>query len=211
MRIDPTTNELREYDVGHSVTSVDVRDGLIAAGVRHSIEDVTGDLAGRVVSGSGGRGRALFDSGRRRRSRVHVPDVGRAAGDVPLRDLREAPQLPRRRGRARAEARARGRRGLPGGLGRGPHVHVPDPKGLPLLAPVERGGHGRVVPARASSAVELTEALRRRASPSLDDIVGAQAYYAGKAPHISGVSARDDELVIRFREPAPDLPWLAAA
>ena len=32
VRIDPTTDETREYDVGHSVTSVDVRNGLIAAG-----------------------------------------------------------------------------------------------------------------------------------------------------------------------------------
>ena len=29
-----------QYDLGHSVTSVDVRDGLLAAGVRHSVEDI---------------------------------------------------------------------------------------------------------------------------------------------------------------------------
>ena len=57
VRIDPTTDETREYDLGHSVTSVDVRNGLIAAGVRHSIEDVTGDLSGRRRLGRAERAR----------------------------------------------------------------------------------------------------------------------------------------------------------
>ena len=60
-------------------------------------------------------------------------------------------------------------------------------------------------------AVKLTKLFGDDLRPPLDNVVGAQAYYAGKAPHISGVSARDDELVLRFREPEPDLPWLVAA
>jgi peptide/nickel transport system substrate-binding protein len=38
------------------------------------------------------------------------------------------------------------------------------------------------------------------------DIVGAAAYMAGKAPHISGVSAQGNKLTIRLLAPAPDLP-----
>ena len=62
VRIDATTDETRAYDLGNSVTSVDVRDGLAAAGVQHSIEDVTGDLSGNVVW-VGRKGHALFESG----------------------------------------------------------------------------------------------------------------------------------------------------
>jgi peptide/nickel transport system substrate-binding protein len=38
------------------------------------------------------------------------------------------------------------------------------------------------------------------------DIVGAQAYMAGKAPHIAGIVARRNRLLIRLRAPAGDLP-----
>ena len=62
VRIDPTTDETRGYDLGHSVTSVDVRKGLVAAGVRQSIEDVAGELSGDVVR-VGRKGPELFDSG----------------------------------------------------------------------------------------------------------------------------------------------------
>ena len=41
--------------------------------------------------------------------------------------------------------------------------------------------------------------------------MGAQAYYAGKRRHVSGVDSRDDKLVIRLAKPAPDLPRLAAS
>jgi YVTN family beta-propeller protein len=39
----------------------------------------------------------------------------------------------------------------------------------------------------------------------LSDIVGADAYMAGKVTHISGVTARQNKLIIRLRAPAPDL------
>jgi YVTN family beta-propeller protein len=40
----------------------------------------------------------------------------------------------------------------------------------------------------------------------LGDVVGAEAYMAGKATHISGITASGNELIIRLRAPAPDLP-----
>ncbi len=46
--------------------------------------------------------------------------------------------------------------------------------------------------------------------PALANIVGAEAYHAGQATHVSGISARGDKLVIRLKKPAPDLPWVAA-
>lgn len=38
------------------------------------------------------------------------------------------------------------------------------------------------------------------------DIVGAQAFYARKAPHVSGIAVRGDELSIRLVKPAGDFP-----
>jgi YVTN family beta-propeller protein len=40
----------------------------------------------------------------------------------------------------------------------------------------------------------------------LDDIVGARAYEAGKAPHIAGIAARGDTLTIRLLKPDGALP-----
>jgi len=58
--------------------------------------------------------------------------------------------------------------------------------------------------------IRLTKLFGDQLSPPLDNVVGAQRFYAGETAHISGVAARDDELVLRFRKPEPDLPWLIA-
>ena len=54
--------------------------------------------------------------------------------------------------------------------------------------------------------IERTLSPRTRSywAPFLGDIVGADAYMAGKATHISGVSANGNKLTIRLRAPAPD-------
>ena len=62
VRVDPTTDAIHEYELGHSVTSVDADNGLIAAGVRQSVRDVTAGLSGRVAW-VGRKGPKLFDSG----------------------------------------------------------------------------------------------------------------------------------------------------
>ena len=96
--------------------------------------------------------------------------------------------------------------GWPASLRRGAHVHVPDPARLPLLAAVERAGHGR------SFEREIERVLSPRLQPGpwklalLPDVVGAVAFHAGKSAHVSGVSAHGDMLVIRLVKPASDLP-----
>ena len=40
----------------------------------------------------------------------------------------------------------------------------------------------------------------------LHDVVGADAFHAGRAPRVSGITASGDELTIRLRRPAGDLP-----
>ena len=47
-RIDPTTNAVRRYDVGHFVTGVDARDGVVALGVQASAEDATASLTDKL-------------------------------------------------------------------------------------------------------------------------------------------------------------------
>ena len=57
-------------------------------------------------------------------------------------------------------------------------------------------------------------AIERSLSPTmkspgqgyLSDVVGADAYVSGRAPHISGVVAQGDRLTVRLTAPAPDLP-----
>ena len=39
--------------------------------------------------------------------------------------------------------------------------------------------------------------------PEFSDIVGAAAYTAGKAPHISGIVVRGNQLAIHLLAPAP--------
>ena len=52
----------------------------------------------------------------------------------------------------------------------------------------------------------LNPRIQSWADADLADIVGARAYMAGKAAHISGVTANGDTLTVRLVAPAPDLP-----
>jgi ABC-type transport system substrate-binding protein len=64
------------------------------------------------------------------------------------------------------------------------------------------------------TAETFQHAIERSLSPEMKspldyqfgDIVGAAAYMAGKAPHISGVSAQGNKLAIRLLAPDGDLP-----
>jgi len=52
----------------------------------------------------------------------------------------------------------------------------------------------------------LSPRMQSWAAPDLADIVGARAYMAGKATHISGVTANGETLTVRLVAPAPDFP-----
>jgi peptide/nickel transport system substrate-binding protein len=52
----------------------------------------------------------------------------------------------------------------------------------------------------------LNPRMENPVAAAFNDIVGASAYMAGKADHISGVTARGNTLTIRLTAPAPDLP-----
>jgi YVTN family beta-propeller protein len=57
----------------------------------------------------------------------------------------------------------------------------------------------------------LSPHVQGNPSSDMGDIVGAQAYEAGKAAHLAGVSARGNELQIRLTRPDRDLPARLAA
>ena len=52
----------------------------------------------------------------------------------------------------------------------------------------------------------LNPKTKSYAAPYFGDVVGADAYMAGRANHISGVTASGNKLTIRLRAPAGDLP-----
>lgn len=52
----------------------------------------------------------------------------------------------------------------------------------------------------------LTPAMQSPERQLMSDVVGASAYMAGKAKHISGIVVRGDKLIIHLNAPEPDLP-----
>jgi DNA-binding SARP family transcriptional activator/ABC-type transport system substrate-binding protein len=208
VRVDATTDATRAYNLGHSVTSVDARDGLLAAGVRQSIEDVTGDLSGDVVW-VGRKGSALFDSGAPVEPAftsptwdgpmemfhyltcarlLNYPDVGGQAGTRLVPDVAED---------------------FPEVSNGGRTFTFTIRKGFRFSPPSDEEVTAESFRRAIERAVKLTKLFGDPLSPPLSNIVGAQGYYDGKTLHVSGISADRDEFVLRFRRPEPDLPWLA--
>ena len=123
--------------------------------------------------------------------------------------MRLPPELPGRRGRRRPRAPAGGRGRDARRLGGRPDVPLPRPPRLPLLAALGPGGDRRDVPVH-DRACAVAAARCRAAAPNPDgqilaDVEGATAYAAGRAPHISGITAARDTLTIRLTRPAGDL------
>ncbi|MGH3135404.1 MAG: BTAD domain-containing putative transcriptional regulator, partial [Gaiellaceae bacterium] len=210
VRIDPTTDETRVYDLGHAVTSVDVRDGLLVAGVRHSLEDVTGDLSGDFVW-VGRKGPELFDSGAPTEPAFTFP-----TWDA-WQEMFHYTTCARLLNYADEEGDA-GRRLVPDVAENLPDVSDGGRtytfrirEGFGFSPPSDEDVTAESFRHALERGIDLTRLFGDDLSPPLANIVGAEAYHARKAPHVSGFSARDDELVIRLREPAPELPWLTAA
>ena len=206
VRIDPTTNAPRTYEVGQSnTTDVDVRNGLVAVGVRQSEKDATGGLEGRHRAR--GAGRTPRSSGSADSSADPALFVN---WDEPMMQFQYATcaklyNYPDLEGEAGKRARARSRGGLPA-VSDGGRAHAdPNPKGLPVLAALGRRGDSGVVPARYRAQTVAEASTRCYFPPQFANFVGAEACHAGKAPHISGIATEGDTLVIRLVNPAPDL------
>jgi DNA-binding SARP family transcriptional activator/ABC-type transport system substrate-binding protein len=205
VRIDPTTGAIRRYEVGHSLSGVDVRDGLVAVGIRESAEDATSDLEGDIVWVARKAG-TLFDSG-------SSPDPAFTAPtwDGPAEQFYYA-TCARLLNHPDAEGEV-GRKLVPEVAEGFPEVS----DGGRTFTFTIRKGFGFSPPSHEEvTAGSFRHAIERALSPKFDyvapeasNLLGLDAYRAGKAQHIAGVSAKDDRLVIRFRKPEPALPWLA--
>lgn len=206
VRIDPTTDAVRRYDVGHFVTGIDVQDGLVAVGVRESAEDATADLEGDIAW-VGRKGRTLFDSGA-----ATDPAFTAPTWDAPQLQFHYA-TCARLLNYADAEGYA-GKKLVPEVAEDLPEV---SDGGRTYTFEIRTGFRFSSPAKEEVTAESFRNAIERALSPKFDyvvpqalNIAGVAEYRAGKVAHISGVSVQGRSLVIRLLEPAPDLPWLAA-
>ena len=201
VRIDPTTDEIREFDLGHSVTSVDVRDGVVAAGVRQSVEDVTGDLSGEVVW-VGRKGPELFDSGAPTDPAFTFPTWDAPQEMFHYTTCARLLNYPDAEGEAGGSVVPEVAEDLPEISDGGRTFTFKIRKGFRFSPPSNEEVTAESFSHAIERGVELTKLDDVPLPGPLANIVGAQAYYAGKARHISGISARER----RARHPVPRAP-----
>jgi DNA-binding SARP family transcriptional activator/ABC-type transport system substrate-binding protein len=209
VRVDPTTDAIREYDLGHSVTSVGADNGLVAAGVRRSVRDVTAGLSGRVAW-VGRKGPELFDSGAPVEPAFAGPTWDAWQQMFHYATCARLLNYPDQEGDAGRTLVPEVAKALPEVSDSGRTYTFAIRKGFRFSPPSNEEVTTESFRHAIERSVELTKLFGDQLSPPLDNVVGAQQFYAGETAHISGVAARDDELVLRFRKPEPDLPWLIA-
>ena len=201
VRIDPTTDARRRYTIGHHLTGVDVRNGLVAVGVQPSAQDATAGLKGRIVRVAR-KDDTLFWSG--------------AATDPALTASWDAPQLEFHYATC---AKLFNYPDVPGAAGRQPVPEVAAgwPKvsdgGRTYTFTIRKGYRFSPPSNEPVTAESFRHAIERVLSPKLfpgsdigpEIVVGASAYHEGKAAHVAGISAHGDTLVIHLVQPVPDL------
>jgi len=205
-RIDPTTDAVRRYHVGHSLTGVGVHNGLVAVGVRESAEDATADLEGDIVW-VGRKSSTLFDSGA-----ATDPAFTAPTWDAPQMQFHFA-TCARLLNYADAEGEA-GTKLVPEVAERLPQVSQ---GGRKYTFEIRPGFRFSPPSNEEVTAESFRHAIERALSPKFDyvvpqalNIVGVDQYRAGKTAHISGLSVEGRRFVVRLMEAAPDFPWFAA-
>ena len=202
VRIEATTDTVRPYELGHDVSGAAVHGGVLAASVQPAGKDVTAGLKGRIAV-------------------VALPvDQLDATSTDPL-----GTQFAFNAAQVQFHyATCAKLFNYPDAAGVEGEKLVPEvAAGMPAVSDSGRtymfrirSDFGFSPPSHERVTAEsFRHALERYLSPAggnydplhmLGDIVGAQAYASGKSPHVSGVSAHGDTLVIRLRHPAGDLP-----
>jgi DNA-binding SARP family transcriptional activator len=202
VRIDPTTNATKKYTLGHDLRSVAVRKGIIAVGVQPSGHDVTAGLKGRVVHVALGSNNLDWTSTDPAAAQTAFNPYQVQFHYATCAKLFNYPDAPGADGKQLA-----------------PEVASSWPKvtdgGRTYTFRIRRG-YRFSPPGEDVTAESFRHAIERFLSPTmqpehwnldvLPEVVGARAFHAGKAAHVTGVSAHGDMLVIRVVKPAPDLP-----
>jgi ABC-type oligopeptide transport system substrate-binding subunit/DNA-binding SARP family transcriptional activator len=207
VRIDPTTDTLRTYEVGHDVVDVDAHDGLVVAAVQPNGQDVTADIEGDVVRVALGSSRLFEIGGPQFPSTdpaLYAPwDKNMAQFDhATCAKLYDYPDVEGAHGKTiQPEVAA----DFPTVSDHGRTYTIKIREGFRFSPPSNEN----------VTAESFRDAIERDISPTfapdyLDPrwnlLVGAEAYNTGKSPHVSGISADGDTLVLRLTQPAPDLP-----
>jgi DNA-binding SARP family transcriptional activator/ABC-type transport system substrate-binding protein/streptogramin lyase len=202
VRIDPATDAARPYRLGHSVMGTAVHGGVLALSLQPAGKDVTAGIHGRV---------AVVALPVDQLDATSTDPLGTQFAFNPVQvqfhyaTCAKLFNYPDNEG--------------PDGQELAPEVAA----GFPTVTDAGRtytfrihSGFGFSPPSHEQvTAASFRHALERYLSPAggnydplvvLGDIVGAEAYSAGTAPHVSGISVRGDTLVIRLLHRAGDLP-----
>ena len=197
-RIDPRTEAKKTFTVGHETGAVAVDGGRVAVGVRPSAADATAGLRGRV---------AHFIS-----DTDWLWDTDPAIATNPWQwqlayatcaKLMNYPDAPASAG-WRAQPEVAAARPVVSADGRTYSFRIR--KGFRFSPPSNQ----------AVTAETFRYTIERALSPRLgppavgaafaSDIVGVDAYRAGRTQHVAGISAHGDTLTIKLDAPAPDFP-----
>jgi DNA-binding SARP family transcriptional activator/ABC-type transport system substrate-binding protein len=202
VRIDPTTNEKRTYTLGHHVFGAAAHAGVIAAGVQQSDEDATAGLTGKVVhvalrtnyldwTSTDPAATQGFNHWQKQfqyatcAKLLNYPDASGEAGKRLVPEVAAAWPIVSDGGRTYTFRIRSGYRFSP-------------PSGAPVTADAFRRAIERFL-----SPVTQPDVWYLAVLP---DVVGAEAYHAGKTAHVAGVTAHGNTLSIRLVRPASDLP-----
>ena len=184
--------------------------GFSQPGFGHSIEDVTGDLSGNVVW-IGRKGKELFDSEAPSDPGFSLPNWDAPQAMFHYVTCARLLNYPDAEGNAGRQLVPEVAEDFPEVSDGGRTFTFELRRGFRFSPPSDEEVTAESFRHAVERAVQLAKLFGDELRPPLTNIVGAQAYYAGKAPHVTGMSPEGDKLVIRLREPAPDLPWLVAA
>ena len=197
-RIDPRTNAKKTFAVGHETRAIAAGDGLLAVGVGPSAADVTAGLSGKVAHFI-----STFDS---------LTDTDPAIATSPWQWQLEYATCAKLMNHPDAPAPA-GWRVVPEVAAAAPKVSA---DGRTYSFQIRRGFRFSPPSNEPVTARTFKNTIERALSPRLGpraaaavfagDIAGVAAYRAGRAQHVSGISARGDVLTIRLVAPAADLP-----
>ena len=197
-RIDPRTDATKTFTVGHEASAIAVDDGHVAVGVGPSAADATAGLRGRIAHFIAFKD-WLSDTDPATATNPWQWQLEYATcaklmnhPDAPAPDgWRVAPEVAARQPIVSADGRTYSFRIRPG-------FRFSPPSNEPVTAETFR--------------YTIERALSPRFGPSAiaaafaSDIAGVDAYRAGRALHVAGISAHGDTLTIRLETPAADLP-----
>ena len=197
-RIDPRTNATKTFAVGHEARAIAVGDGHVAVGVGPSAADATAGLRGRIahfisntdwledsdpaIATSPWQWQLKYATCAKL---MNYPDAPAPAG------WRAQPEVAAAQPVVSADGRTYSFRIRPG-------FRFSPPSNEPVTAATFRSTIERALsPGFGPKAV---------AAAFASDIAGVDAYRAGRARHVAGISAHGDTLTIRLETPAADLP-----